>query len=109
VKRGDIVTIADPGGDFSRKPRPAIIVQSDVFNDTHASVTVCLITSHLTGQALFRLPLGAGDGTGLIVPSEIAVDKVQSVWAHRVGKRIGRVSDELLTILDQALRQWLAL
>jgi hypothetical protein len=38
MKRGDVVTVALQG-DLG-KPRPAVIVQSDHFNPTHASVTV---------------------------------------------------------------------
>ena len=36
MKRGDLVTVALPG-DFG-KPRPALVVQADLFNATHASV-----------------------------------------------------------------------
>ena len=43
VKRGDIVTVAAPG-DYG-KPRPAVIVQSNFLNDTHASIMLCLLTS----------------------------------------------------------------
>lgn len=45
MKRGDIV-LAVAAGDYG-KPRPALVVQSDLFNDTHASVLVCLMTSDL--------------------------------------------------------------
>ena len=38
LKRGDFVVVALPG-DYG-KPRPALIVQADLFNETHASVTV---------------------------------------------------------------------
>jgi mRNA-degrading endonuclease toxin of MazEF toxin-antitoxin module len=43
MRRGDVVTVAVSGG--YGKPRPAIVVQSDLLNDTHASVVVCLVTS----------------------------------------------------------------
>jgi PemK-like, MazF-like toxin of type II toxin-antitoxin system len=33
MKRGDVVVVALPG-DFG-KPRPALIIQSDLFNETH--------------------------------------------------------------------------
>ena len=48
MKRGDLVTIALPG-DFG-KPRPALIIQSDQFDQT-ATVTV-LRQSEVTGRAL---------------------------------------------------------
>ena len=109
MKRGDIVTIADPSGDFSSKPRPAVIVQNDLFNNTHASVTVCLITSQLTGHAMFRVPLPADNTTGLRRPSEVEVDKIQAVWSHRVGKSVGKVSEMTMLAVDEALKRWLAL
>jgi len=50
MKRGDVVICAVDYG----KPRPAVVVQSDLFNDLHSSVVVCLITSHLKASALGR-------------------------------------------------------
>jgi mRNA interferase MazF len=53
------------------KPRPAVVVQSDYFNETHASVTVCPITSHLIDDApLFRMAVEPGGGTGLKASSQ---------------------------------------
>ena len=110
MRRGDIVTIADASaGDFASKPRPALVVQSDFFVDEHESVTVCLITSHLTGYHLFRVPVSNDEATGLLKPSEISIDKIQTVWRHRIGRQIGRVSDEVMFGVDQALRRWLAI
>ena len=110
MKRGDIVTIADPAaGDFARKPRPAVIVQNEAFLDGHASVTVCLITSDITDLRLFRVPLSPDPATGLTRPSEVSIDKIQTVWSHRIGRHIGRISDETMFEIDQALRRWLAL
>ncbi|MGH8611906.1 MAG: type II toxin-antitoxin system PemK/MazF family toxin [Gammaproteobacteria bacterium] len=45
MKRGDLVTVAMQG-DFG-KPRPALVIQSDLFNDTHPSVTVLPLTSEI--------------------------------------------------------------
>jgi mRNA interferase MazF len=109
VKRGDLITIADPAGDFSGKPRPALVVQSDDFNIDHASVTVCLLTSHVSGLSLFRVPVEPDPATGLRVRSEVEIDKLQAVWRHRIGYRIGHLPPETMTAVDQALRRWLSL
>lgn len=110
MKRGDIISIADPtAGDFARKPRPALIVQTNAFLDDHASISVCLITSHLTGLALFRIPIAAGATTGLREDSEISVDKLQTVWRHRIGRLIGMASADIMTLVDDALRRWLSI
>jgi mRNA interferase MazF len=59
VKRGAIVVVAARGA-YTGKPRPALVVQSDLFNPTHASVTICPITSDCVDAPLFRLTLPPG-------------------------------------------------
>jgi len=45
VRRGDVVVVADrAGGDYAGKPRPALVLQADLFPDTSA-VIVALIVS----------------------------------------------------------------
>lgn len=44
MRRGDVVTVAERGGDFTGKPRPAVIIQSDLFAALD-SVTICPLTS----------------------------------------------------------------
>jgi mRNA interferase MazF len=51
LKRGDVVTVAG-GGSYTGKPRPAVIVQSDLFNETHASMTVIPLTTTLVDGSL---------------------------------------------------------
>jgi PemK-like, MazF-like toxin of type II toxin-antitoxin system len=53
VKRGDLVVVALPG-DYG-KPRPALVVQSDLFNDAHASITVAPVSSTIVNTPLFRV------------------------------------------------------
>lgn len=109
MKRGDIVMIADPGAPaLARKSRPALVIQDDAFLADHASVTVCLIASEPSGLLLFRVPVPANETTGLFRPSEVSVDKIQTVWRHRVGRHLGRVGDDIMTGVEQALRRWLA-
>ena len=55
MKRGQIVTIAMQS-DFA-KPRPALIIQSDSFNETQSSITVLLVSSKLVDASLFRINL----------------------------------------------------
>jgi mRNA interferase MazF len=108
MSRGDIVTIA-ARGPYSGKPRPALIVQADVFNDTHARVTVCPITSHLIKAPSFRVSLAADARTGLRSPSQVMVDKVLSVPRTAIGQRVGRCDRDELARVTEALRLWLAL
>jgi mRNA interferase MazF len=69
LKRGDLVVVALPG-DYG-KPRPALIVQADLFNETHVSVTVVPVTSTLVDAPLFRPHRGAVAGyrPSFVVPT----------------------------------------
>ena len=105
MKRGDVVICAAPG-DYG-KPRPAVVVQSDLFNRTHSSVAVCLITSHLEDAPLFRIPVPAGRTTGLKLESQVMVDKVIAIPRNKITARAGMLPAGLLKEIDNALRLWL--
>jgi mRNA interferase MazF len=108
VKRGDIVSVAVRGA-YSGKPRPAVVVQSDLFNDTHASVTLCLLTSEVHDAPLFRIRLEPRPGNGLRVTSQAMVDKMLSAPRSSLGPPIGALDDRDMAQIDGALRLWLAL
>jgi len=108
LKRGDIVTIATKGA-YTSKPRPALVVQSNSFNDTHASVSICPITSECIDAPLFRIALLPGARTGLQAPSQVMADKVVSVPRAAVGRSLGRCDDAELSAVEEALRRWFAL
>jgi len=90
-----------------RETAPAVGVQSDFFNATHASITLCPITSQLVDTPLFRIPVERGNGTGLKAHSQIMIDKIMSVPRERIGKKTGKVPDAVLRLVDEALRLWL--
>ena len=108
MKRGDVVVVAARGA-YTGKPRPALVVQSDLFNATHQSVTLCPITSDCLDAPLFRIPLPPGERTGLKSASQIMVDKIVSVPSSAVTSRIGRCDARELEAAADALRQWLEL
>jgi mRNA interferase MazF len=102
-----VVTAVIPG-DFG-KPRPAVVVQATPYSEVHPSVTVCPLSSHLTGLRLFRVAIAADRENGLDTPSEIMVDKISSLRRDRIREQIGRLSPTDLAAVGEALRQWLAL
>lgn len=108
MTRGDVVIVATRGA-YTSKPRPALIVQADVYNETHASITVCPITSDVIDAPLFRVSLPPGTRTGLTSPSQVMIDKVVSVPRAAIGRRIGRCGPAELQLADDALRGWLSL
>lgn len=96
MKRGDVVTVA-LSGDFG-KPRPAVVVQSDLFAD-HPSVTLLPVTSELRELPLFRIPIEANETNGLARNYEVMVDKIQTVSRAKIGARIGSLPDgEMLAV-----------
>ena len=94
-------------GAYKGKPRPAMIVQSDLFNATHASVSLCLITSEFADAPMFRVAIAPGTQTGLKKPSQIMVDKIASVPREQISTAIGRVDEGTLELVDESLRRWL--
>ncbi|HUK41382.1 MAG TPA: type II toxin-antitoxin system PemK/MazF family toxin [Candidatus Acidoferrales bacterium] len=107
LKRGDLVVVALPG-DYG-KPRPALIVQADLFNETHASVTVVPVTSTLVDAPLFRLTLEPSPGNGLRTLSQLMVDKITTVSRARIAQTIGRLEDDVVLRVSRALALWVGL
>jgi mRNA interferase MazF len=107
VKRGELVTVALPG-DYG-KPRPAVVVQADLFNETHASVTVAPVTSTLVNAPLFRLAVEPSAQNGLRALSQVMVDKLTSVRRERIGATIGALEPDTLARVNRALALWLGI
>jgi len=107
VKRGEIWTAAG-GKDYAGKPRPVVIVQDDRFDAT-SSITVCPCTSDPTEAPLFRILVEPSILNGLASASRLMVDKVTTVPKAKIGKRVGRLSDEDVVRLDRAMMVFLGL
>jgi mRNA interferase MazF len=104
-RRGDVVTCAPPG-EYG-KPRPAVVLQSDLFNATHASVTLCPLTSHLIEAGLFRILVEPNPDNGLKVPSQAMADKLTTLRSERVGAVIGHLGAADLERIESAVMLWL--
>jgi len=107
VTRGELVTVALPGD--HGKPRPAVVVQADLFKETHASVTVAPVTSTLVNAPLFRLAVEPSPRNGLRALSQVMVDKLTTVRRERIGATIGELEPETLTRVNRALALWLGI
>lgn len=104
MRRGDLVTVALQG-DLG-KARAALVIQSDLF-DAHPSVTILPVTSELREAPLFRIPIDPNESNGLAKPSQVIVDKPQSISREKIGKVIGRLDDETLLAVNRALAVFL--
>jgi mRNA interferase MazF len=100
MRRGDLVTIA-LAGDFG-KPRPALIIQSDQFDDT-GTVTVLLVSGTLVDAPLIRTMIEPTPTNGLRKPSQVMTDKAMSVKRDKIGTILGHLDAEPMLSVTRAL------
>ena len=108
VNRGEIWTVA--GGVYAAKPRPAVIVQDDLFDAT-SSVTVAPMTSTLVDAPLMRIRIAGGEGlpSGLDHDSDVMIDKVTTVRKSNIHARVGRLTAEQVVEVERAMMAFLGL
>jgi len=106
VSRGELWTVS--GGTYAQKPRPALIIQDDLFAASE-SVTLLPLTSQLTDAPLLRLTVEPGQLTGLERVSQIMVDKLTTVRRTNLGDRVGRVDAKTMVAVEQSLAVFLGL
>lgn len=106
MKRGELWTVA--GGVYASRPRPALILQDDLFAGTH-SLTVVPLTTTLVDAPLLRVRVGADEISGLQHESHVMIDKITTVRRDNVGSRVGRLTAENLVEVERALMAFLGL
>src|ERR1700689_4546999 len=107
MKRGDIWTVAG-GKDYAGKPRPVVVVQDDSFDATD-SITICAFTTDETEAPLFRLPVEPNERNGLRAACRLMMDKITTVSKSKFGSHLGRLDDEDILRLNQAILVFLGL
>jgi mRNA interferase MazF len=107
MKRGDIVTVATQG-DYG-KPRPAVVVQTDALNETHGTVLVCPMTTHVHEVPLLWIDIEPSAETGLLERSQVMADRIVTVRRDKVGKTIGQVEAATMSRLTQTLAMLLGI
>ena len=107
MKRGEVWTVSG-GADYASKPRPAVIVQGDRFDATN-SITICPMTSSDPSTRWARQAIEPSILNGLTRPSKLMVDKITTVPKSKLRDQIGRLSDEDIARLNQALLVFLGL
>ncbi len=106
IARGSLVTIAI-AGDFG-KPRPALVVQSDVF-DALQSVTVLLISSRLVDAPLLRITIEPDEKNGLKKVSQVMVDKIMTVKSSKIGTQLGYLDSKKMLEIERSLAVFLGI
>jgi mRNA interferase MazF len=107
MRRGEVWTVSGGKG-YAGKPRPVTILQDDRFDATD-SVTICAFTTDETEAPLFRLAIEPDEHNGLRAACRLMVDKITTVPKSKVDARIGRLKDEDILRLNQAIVVFLGL
>jgi mRNA interferase MazF len=104
LRRGAVViaSMRDPSG----KPRPFVVLRSDQFS-RHALVTLLPFTSELHDTPTLRITVQPTAANGLRQPSQVMVDRVQSVFAVRVDRMIGQLDRADMQAIERAVAVYL--
>lgn len=106
MRRGDFVTIALQG-DFG-KPRPALIIQTDTFNE-HPTVTLLPLTTTIVDALLFRVTVTNSEKNGLTQTSQIMIDKAVTVQREKIGKTFGHIDSDIMINVERSLALFLGI
>jgi mRNA interferase MazF len=110
IARGEVywVDLRGAVGAEIRKTRPAVVVSRDKHNLYMDTVTVAPLSSGEVKVWFDEVPVPSGTlGDGRA--SRIKTHQIRAIDKNRVGRRIGRLPDELMAALDSSLRVHLAL
>lgn len=107
ARRGEIWTLAGGAGRLTNKPRPALVLQSDLF-EAMDSLTVALLTTDPTSSPT-RVPVAPDGSTGISRPSSVMADKITTVRRGNLGERCGRISTATMLDVERAVAVFLGL
>ena len=105
VRRGDIfyADLSPVVGSEQGGTRPVLIVQNDTGNRHSPTVIAAAITSQLGKARLpthIRVPAGE---VGLSKDSVILLEQIRTLDKRRLRERMGRLSDDQMTRVDNAI------
>lgn len=105
-QKGDIFWVnLDPTvGSEIRKKRPAVIVSNDAANRRYHQVTVLPLISRGTDSAEPFQVLIPGPESGLSKDSKALAEQIRTVSKLRLGPRAGRLSQEWMEKIEQAIK-----
>ena len=101
MRRGDLVTVALQGE--HGKPRPALVIQSDLFSQSTSTITAALLTSTPLDAPLLRVPIEPSQANGLQRRSYVMIDQIFSARTRRLGDVFGHLDDADVVAVNRAL------
>ena len=111
MKRGEIyyANLSPAVGSEMDKRRPVLIVSNDINNRAATTVTILPITSNISRVYPFEVLLNPDD-SGLPKPSKVQAQQVRTISKQRIeGEPVGTLSEELMQLVDAALKLHLGL
>jgi mRNA interferase MazF len=100
MNRGDLISVSLPG-DYG-KPRPALVIQSDIYRHLN-SLTVLPLTRNTLSPEACRVTVQPSEENGLLETSQVMVEKAASLRQSKAGPLIGRLSADDMNAVDRAL------
>jgi mRNA interferase MazF len=111
IERGDIYLAAlDPViGREIAKTRPVVVVSNNLNNKYGGTITILPLTSQKLKKVYpFEILLSKGDAN-LPKESKIKADQIRTLDRRRLIKRFGQLTEEQISLIDEAIKIHLAL
>jgi mRNA interferase MazF len=110
IKRGEIwLANLDPTiGSEIQKTRPVLIVSNNINNQHNNTVTILPITSSTRKVFLFEVFISKGTAH-LPKDSKIKAEQIRTIDKQRIILKIGLLPDNLLSLVDSAIKLHLAI
>ncbi|MBE7545684.1 MAG: type II toxin-antitoxin system PemK/MazF family toxin [Candidatus Kuenenia stuttgartiensis] len=107
--RGDVVLVPFP---FSNqtiiKKRPAVIISSDVYNNTSSDIVIMAITGKTGNLTIGECLIEDWQSAGLLKPSSIK-PAISTIEQSLVLKKLGKLSPKDLILMENVLKEFLDL
>ena len=105
VKRGDIfyADLSPVVGSEQGGVRPVLVVQNDVGNKFSPTVIISAITSQINKAKMPTHIEITADEYGLAKDSVILLEQIRTIDKRRLKERIGRLDEDLMQKVDEAL------
>jgi mRNA interferase MazF len=108
VRRGDIWLVDwSPGrGSEQSGIRPAVVIQTDAANlNPRYSNTIVVTVSTKGKRVPFHVLIEPSESSGLREKSFVKCEQVLTVSKERLGRRLGRLDENILTSVAVAIRK----
>lgn len=110
-KRGEIYLVSfDPTvGAEIQKTRPALVLQNNIANEHSPITIVAAITSQFDEKLYPTEVLIQSSESGLPKDSVVLLNQIRSIDKQRLVKCLGKVTDEIMALVNQAIQVSLGL